>query len=77
MQAWEAPDVRRSDDFGRSYPWSPAAAMSLEHEGLAFNLLDTPGHQDFPQRHLPHPDRGRQPVMIQLNPVLLRTTNHL
>jgi hypothetical protein len=19
----------------------------LEHEGLAFNLLDTPGHQDF------------------------------
>jgi peptide chain release factor 3 len=23
------------------------AAMSFEHEGLAFNLLDTPGHQDF------------------------------
>ena len=24
-----------------------SAAMSFEHEGLAFNLLDTPGHQDF------------------------------
>ena len=23
------------------------AVMSFEHEGLAFNLLDTPGHQDF------------------------------
>ena len=21
--------------------------MSFEHQGLAFNLLDTPGHQDF------------------------------
>jgi hypothetical protein len=21
--------------------------MSFEHEGLAFDLLDTPGHQDF------------------------------
>jgi peptide chain release factor 3 len=26
---------------------SSAAMMSFEHEGLAFNLLDTPGHQDF------------------------------
>jgi peptide chain release factor 3 len=26
-----------------------SAAMSFEHEGLAFNLLDTPGHQDFSQ----------------------------
>ena len=39
--------------------------MSFEHEGLAFNLVDTPGHQDFSpmgfQRgHLSHPDRGRQ-----------------
>ncbi len=25
-----------------------SAVMSFEHEGLAFNLLDTPGHQDFP-----------------------------
>ena len=24
-----------------------SAVMSFDHEGLAFNLLDTPGHQDF------------------------------
>jgi peptide chain release factor 3 len=24
-----------------------SAVMSFEHEGLAFNLLATPGHQDF------------------------------
>ena len=24
-----------------------SAVMSFEHEGLAFNLLDTPGHRDF------------------------------
>jgi Elongation factor Tu GTP binding domain len=24
-----------------------SAVMSFEHAGLAFNLLDTPGHQDF------------------------------
>jgi peptide chain release factor 3 len=24
-----------------------SAMMSFEHQGLAFNLLDTPGHQDF------------------------------
>src|SRR5438132_9886057 len=24
-----------------------SAVMSFEHQGLAFNLLDTPGHQDF------------------------------
>jgi peptide chain release factor 3 len=24
-----------------------AAVMSFEHDGIAFNLLDTPGHQDF------------------------------
>ena len=40
-----------------------SAVMSFEHEGLAFNLLDRPGHQDFSpvgfQRgHLPHLDRG-------------------
>src|SRR5690348_18345885 len=25
----------------------PSAVMSFEHDGLAFNLLDTPGHKDF------------------------------
>ncbi len=45
-----------------------SAVMSFEHEGLAFNLLDTPGHQDFSplgfQRgHLPHLDRGRPPSL--------------
>ena len=40
-----------------------SAVMSFEHEGLAFNLLDTPGHQDFSplgfqRAHLPHADRG-------------------
>src|SRR5271169_3502194 len=29
---------------GISVSW---AVMSFEHQGLAFNLLDTPGHQDF------------------------------
>ena len=42
-----------------------SAVMSFEHQGLAFNLLDTPGHQDFSplgvQRgHLLRPHRGRQ-----------------
>ncbi len=27
-----------------------SAVMSFEHEGLAFNLPDTPRHQDFSQR---------------------------
>jgi hypothetical protein len=45
--------------------WVSSAVMSFQHERLAFNLLDTPGHHDFSplgsQRgHLPHPDCGRQ-----------------
>jgi hypothetical protein len=32
----------------------------LSNEGLAFNLLDTPGQPGFQRGHLPHPDRGRQ-----------------
>ena len=36
-----------------------SAVMSFEHEGLAFNLLDTPGPKiSFQQGHLPRPDRG-------------------
>jgi peptide chain release factor 3 len=27
-----------------------SAVMSFEHRRLAFNLLDTPGHQDFSRR---------------------------
>src|SRR6266851_5568960 len=27
-----------------------SAVMSFEHQGLAFNLLDTPGYQDFSQQ---------------------------
>ena len=42
-----------------------SAVMTFDYSGLTFNLLDTPGHQDFSPRglqrgHLPHPDRGRQ-----------------
>src|ERR1700738_1712150 len=48
-----------------------SAVMSFVHEGLAFNLLDTPGHQDFSplgfQRgHLPHPDRVPHPSLPRL-----------
>jgi len=43
-----------------------SAVMSFEHEKLAFNLLDTPGHQDFSPRgfqrgHPPHLDRVPPP----------------
>jgi small GTP-binding protein len=31
-----------------------SAVMSFEHEGLAFNLLDTPGRQDFSQIFIAH-----------------------
>jgi hypothetical protein len=41
-----------------------SAVMSFEHEGLAFNLPDTPVHEDFSPKglmgYLPHADRGRQ-----------------
>jgi peptide chain release factor 3 len=30
-----------------------STAMSFEHEGLAFNLLDPPGHQDFSEDPTP------------------------
>jgi peptide chain release factor 3 len=37
---WMAVECRRSISVS-------SAVMSFEREGLAFNLLDTPGHQDF------------------------------
>jgi peptide chain release factor 3 len=42
-----------------------SAVMSFEHQGLAFNLLDTPSQRDFnplgfQRGHLPHLDRGGQ-----------------
>src|SRR5438067_8113449 len=37
---WMAVECRRGISVS-------SAVMSFEHEGLAFNLLDTPGHQDF------------------------------
>src|SRR5438128_10401684 len=37
---WKAVECRRGISVS-------SAVMSFEHEGLAFNLLDTPGHQDF------------------------------
>jgi peptide chain release factor 3 len=37
---WMAVECRRGISVS-------SAVMSFEHEGLAFNVLDTPGHQDF------------------------------
>jgi peptide chain release factor 3 len=37
---------------GRAHGTSVSpAVMSFEHRGLAFNLLDTPGHWDFGPRN--------------------------
>ena len=35
------------------------AVMTFEYGGVVFNLLDTPGHEDFQRGHLSHADRGR------------------
>ena len=37
-----------------------SAVMSFEQEGLAFDLLDMPGHQEFSEDTYRTPDRGRQ-----------------
>ena len=37
-----------------------SSVMTFEHAGLVFNLLDTPGHEDFQRGYLSHPHRGRQ-----------------
>jgi Elongation factor Tu GTP binding domain len=54
-----------------------SAVMSFEHEGHAFNLLDTPGHQDFSplgfQRgHLSVPLNADQPFGCHNRMVFLR-----
>ena len=36
-----------------------SSVMTFEKDGVTFNLLDTPGHEDFSRGHLPHADRGR------------------
>ena len=36
-----------------------ASVMQFDYDGLLFNLLDTPGHEDFSRGHLPRADRGR------------------
>ena len=35
------------------------SVMTFEYGGAVFNLLDTPGHEDFSRGHLPHADRRR------------------
>ena len=69
-----------------------SAVMSFEHEGLAFNLLDTPGHQDFSEdtyRTLTAVDsavmvldaakghRGADPQALRGLPAARRADHHL
>jgi hypothetical protein len=53
-----------------------SAVMSFEHEGLAFNLLDTPGHQDFSEDTYRNcRGYGRKAALVRLReniPPLLR-----
>src|SRR5487761_557158 len=41
-----------------------SAVMSFEHDGLAFNLLDTPGHQDFSEDTYRTLTAGDSAVMV-------------
>ena len=36
-----------------------SSVMTFEKDGIIFNLLDTPGHEDFQRGYLSHADRGR------------------
>src|SRR5258705_7402529 len=69
-----------------------SAVMSFEHQGLAFNLLDTPGHQDFSEdtyRTLtavmvldaapkaPKGHRGADPQALRGLPIARRADHHL
>ncbi len=49
-----------------------SAVMSFEHEGLAFNLLDKPGHQDFSEDTYPFRLSADQPCGCHNRMVLLR-----
>jgi peptide subunit release factor RF-3 len=49
-----------------------SAVMSFEHEGLAFNLLDTPGQQDFSEDTYPFRLSADQPCGCHNRMVLLR-----
>ncbi len=49
-----------------------SAVMSFEHEGLAFNLLDTPGHQDFSEDTYRFRLSADQPCGCHNRMVLLR-----
>ena len=35
------------------------SVMTFEYDGRVFNLLDTPGHEDFSEDTDPNADRGR------------------
>jgi peptide subunit release factor RF-3 len=63
-----------------------SAVMSFEHEGLAFNLLDTPGQQDFSPRGFqttptapmpPRGQRGADPLALRGVPAARRADHHL
>jgi peptide chain release factor 3 len=49
-----------------------SAVMSFEHEGLAFNLLNTPGHQDFSEEAYRCRLSADQPCGCRNRMVLLR-----
>jgi translation elongation factor EF-Tu-like GTPase len=46
-----------------------SAVMSFEHEALAFNLLDTPGHQDFSEDTYRQRDRGAATLQSDIRAV--------
>ena len=50
-----------------------SAVMSFEHDGIAFNLFDTPAHRDVGDRTLTAADsEGRSPIVILESPASCR-----